>query len=403
MSFPDVLPFSEFGNRRQKLQEILAGRLVDAALIAAHPDVYYFSGTAQNAYLLLQSRQPPVLYVRKYYPRATRESDIREIRSFGSMSDIIAHLRESGRLQHRPLSIGIEMDVLPLRVFQRFEKAFPGVEWQDISAEIRRIRSVKSDYELECCRRAAALLDKVFDQIPGWLKPGITEIELASEIERALRREGHQGFLPVHAFNSSIHYGNILFGNSGAVRGAFDGPTCGPGLYPSVPKGAGWKSLEPHEPVFIDLVSGVDGYMADATRVFSIGRLPDNLLDAHAHCIDIQNEVAARLRPGIAGHQLYDLAVQQAGDKGIAHVFMGPDSDRARFIAHGVGLEIDELPVLAAGATQAVPAGCILAIEPKAVFEGIGAVGIENTWHITSKGAVRLTEFPDDCLECGRK
>ncbi|MBN1879258.1 aminopeptidase P family protein [bacterium] len=400
MSNPDLVSTFELSSRRQKFQNVLASRSLHAAWLVSHPNVFYLTGTAQNSSLLIHCEDEPVLFVRKYEPRARMESDISDIRPFAKMSDITASLKNDPILCQRPISVGIEMDVLPLKMFRRLETAFPGVQWHDISAELRWIRAAKSEYETGRIREAAAVLDKIFDQIAGWLKPGMMEIELAADIEGALRREGHQGYLPVHAFNSSIHFGNVLFGKSGAVRGSFDGPTCGSGLYPAVPKGAGRAVLQPGEPVFIDLVSGISGYLADATRVYCLGVLPDVLLNAHRQCIAIQNQITENLHAGIPGNQPYDTAIKLAAESGLQHVFMGPDHDRAAFVGHGVGLEIDELPVLAPHQANSVPAGSIVAIEPKAVFEMLGAVGIENTWLVTERKTTRLTHFPDECQEC---
>jgi hypothetical protein len=109
-------------------------------------------------------------------------------------------------------------------------------------------------------------------------------------------------------------------------------------------------------------------------------------------------EVARRLRPGEIPSALWDAARALADEAGLGARFMGPPGDQARFVGHGVGLELDELPVLAPGFDEPLVAGQVVAVEPKFVFPGLGAVGIENTWAVGEGGGERLTDFPDDLL-----
>jgi Xaa-Pro aminopeptidase len=80
---------------------------------------------------------------------------------------------------------------------------------------------------------------------------------------------------------------------------------------------------------------------------------------------------------------------------------MGPPDGQVRFVGHGVGLELDELPVLAPGFDEPLRAGQTLAVEPKFVLPGLGAVGIENTWAVAEGGGVRLTELDDGAIRAG--
>lgn len=393
----EACPASELKARRQKLRERLVSRNCRYAWITHHPDVFYFSGTAQNAQIIIPVDSDSVLYVKKYLPRARSETDIQDIRLFTSSRDITDSLPRDTVCR-----IGIEMDVLPIKFFKKMEAALPSAAWEDLSFDIRLLRSVKSDGEIHAIKKAGLLLDRVFDRIGGWLREGMTELELAARIEHELRLGGHQGTIPVRSSKSSIHYGTVLFGKNAAVRGGFDGPVSGPGLYRSTPKGAGWNTLHAGEPVFIDLVSGIAGYLADATRIYCLGYLPDSLADAHAGCLEIQRSVIESLKPGIPCSRPYETAMKLVCDMNLNHVFMGPDDDRAGFIAHGVGLELDELPVFAPRFQTALSVNSVVALEPKVVFPDLGAVGIENTWYVNRTGAVRVTQYPDMCCECGR-
>ena len=163
-----------------------------------------------------------------------------------------------------------------------------------------------------------------------------------------------------------------------------------------MPQGASLRAIRAGEPIFIDLVAVVDGMMVDQTRAFALGDLPEDLAAAHQAMLEVQSTVAAAAVPGAVCGDLYELAVTTAAKKGLAENFMGLGADRVAFVGHGVGLELNELPVLARGAKAILQAGNVFALEPKCLFPGRGAVGIENTWLVTENGPVRLTTTPDD-------
>ncbi len=394
-----VLDLKELKKRRDNLRNILQNNQIDFAWIFHHPDVYYFTGTAQNATLVVPAVSESALFVKKYLPRAKSETDMSDVKKCDSPSEISKWLLDRSNTK-KEITIGIEKDVLPAYWLEKIKSLLPKATFKDISQNIRWLRSVKSENEIQCIKKAANLLDRIFDCIPRWLRLDMTELELAAKIEYELRIGGHQGHIPVRGFNSFIHFGNVLFGKNSAVRGAFDGPTCGSGLYNASPKGAGWNKLKAHEPVFVDIVAGISGYIADGTRIYSIGSLPDELVSAHNICLSIQQSITETPIAGIACEIPGIVAKCIVEEHNLSDKFMGPYDDQAAFVGHGVGLEIDELPVLAPGNKHFIPENSVVALEPKFVFHNLGTVGIENVWHITQSETRRLTHFPDCICEC---
>jgi Xaa-Pro dipeptidase len=114
--------------------------------------------------------------------------------------------------------------------------------------------------------------------------------------------------------------------------------------------------------------------------------------------LDVQSTVTTAAIPGAVCGDLYDLALAAAAEEGLVDNFMGLGADRVTFVGHGVGLELNELPVLARGAKAILRAGNVFALEPKCLFLGRGAVGIENTWLVTETGSVRLTVTSDELI-----
>jgi Xaa-Pro aminopeptidase len=240
------------------------------------------------------------------------------------------------------------------------------------------------------------MLSHVGEWMARHARARMTEMELAAEIERELRLAGHQGPIRFRSFNNELFYGSVLAGPSGAVPGSTETPIVGPGPNVAVSKGAGHRPIEAGEPILVDLAGAWEGYLADQTRTFSLGPVPDRFAAAHATARDILHRVAAEARPGVTGAALYDLALELAdGLEG----FMGAGHERVTFVGHGFGLEIDELPLLAKGWDEPLEAGMVFALEPKFVFPGEGAVGIENSYLVTADGVERLTSAPEDLTE----
>ena len=112
----------------------------------------------------------------------------------------------------------------------------------------------------------------------------------------------------------------------------------------------------------------------------------------------MQQAVAGAARPGVTCRALYERALAAAAAEGLAAHFMGQGPGQVRFIGHGVGLELDELPVLT-GSDLELEAGMVFALEPKFVLPGLGAVGVENTWLVEREGITALTRAPEHIVD----
>ncbi len=147
----------------------------------------------------------------------------------------------------------------------------------------------------------------------------------------------------------------------------------------------------------VDLNGDFTGYMTDMTRVFSVGDLPQLALDAHQCSIDICRMFEKQALPGVEAKELYHAAADMAEERGLSRYFMG-HRQHAGFVGHGLGIEINEWPVIAPRSRDVLAAGNMIALEPKFVIPEVGAVGIENTYHITPDGAVALTGAPEEIV-----
>lgn len=389
-------PQQELYDRISRLQSLMREQQVEGALIIQQADLFYFTGTAQNAHLYVPAEGEPALLVKKSLTRARAESALDKVLPLGGLKQLPDRLAAEG--YPAPGVLGLEMDVLPANNFLFYQRVFPAAKTVDVSPLIRQVRQIKSTYEIDLLRVSAQKIDAVFRAIPDFIQEGMSEAELAARIEGMARAGGHMGLVRMRAFNQGVFFGNLLTGASGAVPGGFDGPTSGPGLTPAQPSGAGYKKIGRGEPIFIDYTGLWDGYIIDQTRIFSIGPLPEKMTGAHRTALEIQEAVVSRCKPGVNGSDMHELALKMAESAGLAEFFMGYGADRARFIGHGVGLELDELPVLASGLNVELKPGMVFALEPKFIFPGEGAVGIENTFAVTDTGLERLTPAPDEIV-----
>ena len=392
-----MTPRDEIDRRLAALRSALAADGLDGALIVQHTDLAYFSGTNQQAHLVVPVEDEPVLLVRRVLERARAESPLERIEPLRSLAALAAAMATAGL--ESGSTIGLELDVLPARLYLGYRRRLPDHELEDCSPAVRRVRARKSDWELARMRAAAEQVRQGAEAVPALIRVGVAESQVQLEVERVLRLAGHQGQLRFRGFNQEMHYGQVLAGPSGAVPGYSDSPLCGPGPNPVLGKGPDGHVLAAGDPVIADLVGGHDGWLADQTRTFAVGRLDADLHAAHDCAVGILRAVEGELRPGTPASSLYDLAEGMAEDAGLVEHFMGAGPQRVRFLGHGVGMEIDELPVLAPGFDGPLEEGNVIAVEPKFVFPGRGAVGIENMYAVTADGFETMTTAPEELIE----
>ena len=388
-------PKSEIDARILAFQSTLAQTGQDGALIVHHTNLFYLSGTSQSCHLFIPRAGKPILMVRKSFARALQESPIEEIIEVKSLKMIPEILTNKG---FSLATLGMELDVIPYNTWQFYKKIFKDSNLTDIADPLKKIRMIKSDYEIGLLQGACAVLDQVFADVPTMVREGMTEIELASLFEAGMRRRGYGGCSKMRAFNQDFFLGNVTTGASGAVPSYFDGPVSGSGLTPANnPHGAGWKTISRDEIIYIDYTCVVNGYTADGARMFVIGGVSEPLQKAHTAALAILEAITAMIKPGVICEDIYLKSAELAEQRGLQDHFMGMGNDGVRFIGHGVGLELDEYPIFAKGVKMPLAVGMTFALEPKFVFPE-GAIGIENTYALTADGLQVLTRAPQEIL-----
>lgn len=377
--------------RRDKIRYLMAQKGIDAALIACNVNLLYTYGEIVNGYLYLPLHSPALLFAKR--PNNLTGEHIFSIRKPEQIVDL---LKENGLPM--PAKLMLEGSELSYAEYMRLSALFPEAEVVNGTSIIREARSIKTPMEIEFFRRSGKLHARAYSKIPEVYRPGMTDRELSIEVERLMRLEGCLGIFRIFGRSMEIFMGSVLTGDNAAAPSPYDFALGGKGLDPSLPVGMNGTQLKEGQSVMVDIGGNFYGYMCDMSRVFSIGKLGDEAYAAHQVCLEVQEKIASVAAPGVLCEDLYNMAIDIVTRAGFADRFMGI-SQQARFIGHGIGLEINEAPVLAPRMKQELQPGMVFALEPKIVLPQVGPVGIENSWFVTESGIEKLTVCNEDIIE----
>lgn len=359
----------------------------DWVIIFSKVNQYYFTGTMQDGMLIIPKDEEAVFWVRRSYERAQEESHFPCIRPMRSYRDAAEAMGKAPDIIHT------ETGIVPLSILQRLKKYFPFQQIEYADASIMAVRSIKSKYELNIMLEVGKLHQKVLEQrAPELLEEGMSESQLATKLFTVFMEEGHHGFARFGMFDTHLGIGQLGFGESSIYPTYFDGPGGNYGMSPAMPFwGSRERKLRRGDLVFIDIPFGMDGYHTDKTMNYMFGKpIPDEAIKIHEKCVDIQRHIASLLIPGAVPEDIYKEVIESLDSDFLQH-FMGYENQKVRFLGHGVGLQIDEAPVIAAGFTQPLEENMVIALEPKRGVPGIGLMGTENTWLVTTEGGICLT------------
>ncbi len=380
-------PKSEIDDRIKRFQSRMDG--MAGAMLFHSVDMCYFSGTAQDGLVYIPRDGEPIVMMRRSLKRAMQESPL-EVRPLKNMRNLKSDLDiPSGA------TVGLEMDVLPCNFYFRAASALEDAKFVDVSEDIKHVRSVKSYFEIGLIREAARILDAGIASVPDYIEEGMREVDLACRVESVMRSMGHQGSLRFRRFNSIVPLGHVMSGPNAAAPSFLASPTGGKGTSLLFPQGAGFERIKRNEPVLVDMVGIYNGYIADATRIFSLGRLSAELEDAYTTALEIEETVARELSSGRSGKELFELSEAVGARRGYQDYLGGPVGSKCGFVGHGVGLELDEYPVLGP-LDHAIEKNMTVAIEPKIIYPDKGVLGIEDTFLTTENGTQRLTRLSNE-------
>lgn len=360
----------------------------NTAILLSRVNQYYFTGTMQDGMLVIRRDEPqPFYFVRRSYERAQSESPLSCVYPMNSYRDAAAVLgRACGHTY-------METEIVTVGILGRLRAHFELGEIHALDRVVQAVRAVKSPYELAWLRRAGeahqAFLETV---VPSLLREGISEADFVAEVYAGMVKHGHQGISRFSMFQAEMVAGQVAFGENSLYPTSFDGPGGAKGISPAVPLlGSRERRLRRGDLVFVDIGFGMGGYHSDKTQVYLFGgQLPDAARAAHRKCIEIQSQAASLLKPGAVPAEIYQ-AVMGGLDDEFKRNFMGYGSQRVSFLGHGIGLHVDEPPVIAEGFREPLEKHMVIALEPKKGIPGVGTVGVEDTYVVTPDGGLCIT------------
>ncbi|WP_289750590.1 M24 family metallopeptidase [Muribaculum intestinale] len=385
-----LTPVEEISRRISKIQSMIVAHGIDAILITDNTNIYYTLGRVISGWVYISAKGNPIYFVRR--PEGLKGDNVCYIHK---PELIPAEL--SSRGYTLPGTLGLELAVTSYLTIERLKAVFPECAIADASKIMRKARAVKTHLELKMLRQSGIKHARVYSRIPHIFRPGMTDIELQIEIERISRLEGCLGQFRISGDSMELFMANVLAGDNADNPTPYDFAMGGAGLDPSLPVGADGSIIKPGMSVMVDANGNFTGYMTDMTRVFSYGNISEEATRAHRCSIDICRELEKMGRPGTKASDMYEKAIETVKAAGLERHFMGY-TQKAGFIGHGVGIEINELPVIAPRSRDILQENNVLALEPKFVVPGVGAVGIENTYIVTSGGLERITDSPEDII-----
>ncbi len=375
----------------RRIQQAMRQEEADGCLLTMNMNLYYVSGQVFNGYFYLPAEGRPYWFVKRLTVPETNQVHV--IRKPEQMPELFRDLNLA-----MPRKLLLEEDELSYNECIRLQHVFRAEATGNASALIRHIRMIKTPWEIEQMRISARRHEAVYREIPACYRPGMRDVELQIEIEKRMRMHGSLGYFRAFGSNMDIFMGSLLAGENAGEPSPFDFALGGTGMHASGPLGANGTLLREGTTVMADMSGNYTAYQTDMTRVFSIGKLPDRAYRVHRVALEIQARMERTAKPGVSCAELYRDALAMAGQEGLKDCFMGTHL-QAKFVGHGVGLEINELPVLTTRSKDILQPGMTFAFEPKFVLAGIGAVGIENTFLVTDSGVEKMTLLDENIIE----
>lgn len=347
----------------QRLRQKLPQNKIDALLVSSKVNVRYASGfTGDDSMALVLSDRLVFLTDFRYVEQVGKECPGWTVYERGKlkMAEALANVVSDNKIGR----LGLEADHVSWGQFRGFGRAMPQVTLEPTVGLVEELRRVKQPGEVACIRRALATAQHAFEQLKGTVQPGVSEKQLADELERLMRQSGAQksGFDTIMAFGPNASQ-----------------PHARPGT----------RELGTDEGVLVDWGASVEGYSSDLTRVLCAGRVPSKFDQLYRLVLDAQTAAIQAVRPGAPAADV-DIAARQV----ITAAGYGPQFGHA--VGHGVGLEVHEAPVVRTGGNDVQEPGMVFTIEPGVYIPGWGGIRIEDMILVTETGCEVLSDLRKD-------
>ncbi len=380
---------TEYRRRWAGLQEALQARDLAAAVLSQSRNVLYYAGMAVHGHVVVPAAAAPVLLVQIDGRRARALSPVPRVVDSRGMTTLVETLHELGCHDG---TIGVEEEFLSVAAHRKLRTRLPGAELVDVGTDVLALRARKSPAEIDVLRRAAAVSDAQFALVRERARAGVSEIELHADLGRLQRQLGADGVSAKRSSNDRfIDHAWVVSGpNTEQVSGYWLTMT-GAGPSPARPYGPTSRALQHGDILCCDIGTAYHGYHVDHARSYVVGPPHDRHLRVWDALLEMQEQAVEVAVPGRTASEVYDAARRVAEARGLADVFMTRAVTDFPYVGHGVGVEIDEGPLLSPTDRTVLQEGMVLAVEPKVIIPGWGGMTLEDAVVVRREGAERLT------------
>jgi Xaa-Pro aminopeptidase len=349
---------------------MMAEKQLDLCLLFNRASIRYFTGlrmnTAAFSILLISQNELKYVVARLDLNRALRDCWIKDILPFPEDTPDYLSVLNHYFHQSNISRVGMELPELNYETFQYLQKTLPNAVFENIAAEVGRLRMIKSEEEIQIIRKSAQIADKAMQEALKAARAGMKEYEVTAVAMYTMLKEG--------AENPSFE----IFLASGENSWL-------PERYASD------KSLNPKELILLDMGAIYQGYCSDITRTFSVGETTSEQKQLFQDVLRIQQETIQSLRPGIQTGEIDYIARQKIQSLGYGDYF-------PHLTGHGLGLDIHEGPIIDKGRTDILEKNMVVTVEPGVYLPRVGAVRIEDMVLITENGFEILTQTKRDLI-----
>lgn len=360
-------------------------------------DIYYYTGFAEPS-LFLVTPEESILFIRRERPKKGARVWIknRSVVEHADLGEVYARVKG---FKIKKGTVGLCLDILPSVRFMEFRKLLKEFRIVDVSPLILRQRMIKDEEEVNLMKRAGDILAAGTSRVRQFLRPGLREIDLAAEVEAEHRRSLHPGAIFMRLFDFNMGPGPLSSGPNLRVASGLLHSISGAGLSAALPIGASARKIQDGDHVVVDIPCNYQGYHADQSRTFVVGKASLKAKKMFGRLRELSDGLMAFLRPGVSVSQCYQKAWSLAKKLKIEDSFLVYGTRRANFIGHGLGLEINEPPILKDEEKTILEEGFTLALELPLTHPEAGVMKLEDTVVVKSTGTELLTTAPRELIE----
>lgn len=347
-----------YEDRIKRLRDGLITRGLQASFITKQQNYRYMSGfTGTSAFLLITGDKAFLITDFRYIEQAERQAPSYEVvRYHGSFIVTVKELLEKCNIR----SVGFEENEVSYKTFIELKEKLDSTELLPLNSLIEELRIIKDSSELEAIKKAVEIADNAFEDVIKCIKPGISELEVAAEIEYSMKKNGASGA----SFETIV----------------------ASGLRSSMPHGvASEKKIQHGEVITMDYGALYNGYCSDITRTIFLGEPSPELKKIYNIVLEAQLEALKKAHKGLSGKEIDLVARNVIAEAGYGENF-------GHGLGHGVGLEIHEEPRFSPTGDKIMENGMVVTVEPGIYVSGIGGVRIEDMIIINDTNPINLTK-----------